>query len=132
MALSLIIPIVKDSEEYVFQRRTDDAPTDAGLLGLFGGSIEAGETPLEAASRELSEETSLKFSKNDLQFTLEADMPTIKGPVHSHLYILIIPKAEFNVYEGTEFEVMTKTAFLLRHDISQGARHLLILMEQTV
>lgn len=32
----------------------------AGLLNLPGGSIEAGETPTEAASRELREETSIR------------------------------------------------------------------------
>jgi 8-oxo-dGTP diphosphatase len=125
MAFALIIPIVKSTGDYVFQRRTDDAPSDASLLGLFGGSIEPGETPLEAAFRELGEETSLKTSKEDLKFVFEADMPTESGLAHSHVFTLAIPKAEFNIYEGSGFEVMTRDAFLKRRDTSPGALRLL-------
>ena len=41
MAFALIIPIVQNTNLLVFQRRDDKAPSDANLLGLFGGSIEA-------------------------------------------------------------------------------------------
>ena len=128
MAFALIIPIVNSTGDYVFQRRTDDAPTDAGLLGLFGGSIETDETPLEAAFRELKEETSLDVSVEDLQLVIDADMPTLKGPIHAHVFTVSIRETTLEVYEGTGFEVLSKDAFLKRVDTSKGARHLLALM----
>lgn len=62
MAFSLIIPQIQNSEKIAFQRRDSSAPTDPNLLGLFGGSIENGESPLDGAFRELEEETSLLYS----------------------------------------------------------------------
>ncbi len=38
------------------QKRTEDAPTSPGLFGLFGGGIDAGETPEQAFLRETKEE----------------------------------------------------------------------------
>lgn len=48
--------------EILLQRRTDDAPTAAGKLTPFGGSIEKGESVHEALSRELEEELELDIS----------------------------------------------------------------------
>jgi 8-oxo-dGTP pyrophosphatase MutT (NUDIX family) len=42
--------------EFFMQKRTLDAPTSPGLLGLFGGGVEGEETYEEGAIREISEE----------------------------------------------------------------------------
>jgi 8-oxo-dGTP diphosphatase len=42
--------------EFFLQKRSVDAPTHAGLMGLFGGSMENGETPEEGLLREVREE----------------------------------------------------------------------------
>jgi 8-oxo-dGTP diphosphatase len=46
--------------ELLLQLRDDKAPYYPDVWGLPGGAIEAGETPGEAAARELLEETSLQ------------------------------------------------------------------------
>ena len=52
--------IIKTNEgKYLFQKRTQDAPTEPGILALFGGGMDKGETPFETITRELSEELKL-------------------------------------------------------------------------
>jgi 8-oxo-dGTP pyrophosphatase MutT (NUDIX family) len=126
MAFALIIPQVVSTKKLAFQRRDDKAPTDPNVLGLFGGSIEEGETPLEGAYRELDEETSLHVQKDALQLIAQTSMPTASGETKVvYLYTVQIPDAPFDVYEGVGYEMYTKTEFLQRSDISKGAAHLL-------
>lgn len=125
MAFALVIPQINDSDELVFQRRDNKAPTDPNVLGLFGGSIEKGESPLEGAFRELEEETSLRIPKESIQLLIEASMPTTSGDAKVYLFTVQIPKAPFEVYEGDGYELYTKSEFLKRSDISKGAAHLL-------
>ena len=56
--VSAYIPYRKkgDTYEYFLQKRTLDAPTHPGLLGMFGGGIEEGEHFERAFFREVSEE----------------------------------------------------------------------------
>ena len=53
----------------ILQKR-DDKPgiSNPGFIASFGGHIEHGETPLEAAVREINEETNLQLTAEDLQF----------------------------------------------------------------
>jgi 8-oxo-dGTP diphosphatase len=52
--------VLSDSEARVLlQHRTPDAPTAPNKWGLPGGYVEPGESPLDAARRELLEETGL-------------------------------------------------------------------------
>jgi 8-oxo-dGTP pyrophosphatase MutT (NUDIX family) len=125
MAFALIIPQIKSSDTLAFQRRDNKAPTDPNVLGLFGGSIEEGETPLEGAFRELAEETSLHVVKEDFQFLAETSMPTTAGDAKVYLFTVQIPNTPFEVYEGDGYELYTKSEFLKRNDISKGAAHLL-------
>jgi mutator protein MutT len=52
---------------YLFvQKRTQDAPLAPGIFGIFGGSIEDGETPEPALFREVREE--LDYQPRNLRF----------------------------------------------------------------
>ncbi|HML91997.1 NUDIX domain-containing protein [Methyloceanibacter sp.] len=53
--LSAII-LYDDARRILLQHRTDDAPTFPGYWSFFGGGIEPGETPEQAAVREALEE----------------------------------------------------------------------------
>lgn len=109
----------------VLQRRTDDAPANAGLLGHFGGRVETGETFDEAIRRELSEETSLPVESLVFKpfevFVIDRDGTQIE----CHPYDIAIDSADFEVYEGVGAEVYDPGEALKRDDLTLSARHIL-------
>lgn len=60
--LSAII-LYDEQERILLQHRTDDAPTFAGYWSFFGGGVEPGETPEQAAVREAFEELSYALKR---------------------------------------------------------------------
>ncbi len=120
-AFALILPRIVSTNTLVFQRRDDKAPTDPSVLGLFGGSIEEDEAPLDAAFRELCEETSLSVGKDDLRLIKKTQMPSIHGWADVYLYTLDIDDASFEVFEGSGYECYTRLAFMARMDVSERA-----------
>ena len=67
--VSIIIPIQKvtsSSFELWLQLRKENGPLN-GFLEFPGGKIEANEQPIEAALRELKEETGVELTKSDLK-----------------------------------------------------------------
>lgn len=63
--LSLVLPI-NNSGQLLLQHRTLDAPRKPNHWGFWGGHIEDGESPEEAAKREFMEELQMKI--DDLKF----------------------------------------------------------------
>ncbi len=55
---------VNPEGKILLQHKTANAPTNANLWVLFGGSIEDGEEPEEAVKREINEELQLKIEPN--------------------------------------------------------------------
>lgn len=111
---------------FVLQRRTEDAPYAAGLLGQFGGHVEPGETVAECVRRELREETSLDV--DDLEITEVADFTIPAGPDYPkdrHFYLTAapIPDMNFSVFEGDRAEAYTLDELRARHDLNLAARH---------
>lgn len=56
-----VVMLVDEAERVLLQLRDAQAPSAPGKWGLPGGGIEPGETPEEAAHRELLEETGLRI-----------------------------------------------------------------------
>ena len=113
------------SGAYVFQRRTEDAPVNAGLLGFFGGHVNEGEGAIEAARRELDEETSLQI--DELPFTPVDDFVVDREgeEVEYHLYEVSTESMDCEVYEGERAEKYTIQEALTRDDLTSSVKYTL-------
>ena len=90
-----------DDGSYLMQLR-DNKPSIVfpGNWGLFGGSIESGESVCEAASRELVEEIGIQIIPEEIfefrQYILHGYL------VHTCLHNLKIPLSKLNQKEGSD------------------------------
>lgn len=61
-----------------------------GLVGCFGGEIEPGETPKEAACRELAEESNVALAQDELEYLGDVRVDSEKhgkpASVHARIY----------------------------------------------
>lgn len=72
MQKDVAVIIFVDSKGLVLlQQKTYDAPRFPGVWSFFGGSVEEGETPITAATREALEELEIQISATDLTFFKE-------------------------------------------------------------
>lgn len=110
----------------VLQRRTKDAPYGAGLLGLFGGWVEEGETVEECLLREIQEETSLDTARLAIKpiadFVIPASEDFAKDR-HFYLYEGAVDNLDFEVYEGDGAEAFTLAELAKREDLTGSARY---------
>jgi 8-oxo-dGTP pyrophosphatase MutT (NUDIX family) len=63
-----ILLIRKDGSVILQVRDNKPGITNPGLIASFGGHIEDGEEPIDAAVREINEETNLQLHKDQLEF----------------------------------------------------------------
>jgi len=102
--------LVTDTGKVIGQHR-DDKPTidNPGSIGLFGGAVEEGEDPSEAAFRELGEETNLKVRKEDIHHLMDrVAWRKFTGEWEvKHFYYAFIKEVDLKtleVYEGQGWE----------------------------
>lgn len=93
---ALVIPYNSKGEIYI-QDRTDYKPPP---WGFFGGSIENGETHLEAVIREIKEELDLDLTTQDLNYL--GDIHTEYDGVYTerYFYLYKTDQPSFTVLEG--------------------------------
>ncbi len=118
MAEIAVALLETNHKKYVFQRRTDDAPTHPGLISFFGGHVEPGEGKLEATVRELNEETSLGLTKDDLKFLFTLKVKESGNLVHT--YYAKAGNGSFEIYEGKGKEVYSLEELVNRDDVTPG------------
>lgn len=115
-------------ERIVLQRRTADAPYAPGLLGAFGGWVDANETVEACLAREISEETSLDIATLKPRQIAECTIAAGDDfPIARHFYIFEAPinTMDFTVNEGDRAEVYTFSELQKRSDLSGALRHTL-------
>ncbi|AOR66425.1 ADP-ribose pyrophosphatase [Burkholderia stabilis] len=81
-----VIGVVLRERDVLLVRRAN--PPDAGCWGFPGGKIEAGETVVEAAVREIAEETAIDVEALDVFTALDAFDHDAAGGLRQH-YVLV-------------------------------------------
>lgn len=107
-----------DDGSYLMQLR-DNKPSIVfpGHWGLFGGSIESGESVCEAASRELAEEIEIHADPGKISEFRRYRQTNIR--VHTCLFDLRIPLSKLNLQEGADFGLFPITEILSGRLFSQ-------------
>ncbi|MBM3256968.1 MAG: NUDIX hydrolase [Candidatus Liptonbacteria bacterium] len=90
---ALIIPINKEGKIFIQDRRGYKKPD----WGFFGGSIEQGETPLEAVLRETHEELDIELRPETLLFL--GVFYAAWNDLERHIYLFKTDKEQFTVKE---------------------------------
>lgn len=110
----------------ILQRRTKDAPYGAGLLGIFGGWVEEGESAEECLMREIKEETSLDINSLKIKFIKDFVMPASKDfdkDRHFYLYEGQVNSLDFEVFEGDGAEALSPSDVKERDDLTTSAKY---------
>lgn len=118
--------IIKDGQYLLQRRRQDVYRGAAGLIGSFGGKLHAGETPIQALLRELSEETSLQLPEERYQ---EIGLVKVVSDhelelVEVHLTAFGIALSSDEIFETNEGEIvlLTREEALARDDLTSGTK----------
>jgi 8-oxo-dGTP pyrophosphatase MutT (NUDIX family) len=128
-----VIWLVLPSGDVVLQRRDKKTNVSPGLLGLFGGHIEAGETPEVAIKRELSEETSLSIPDLNISWVASAELPHPNDSTvmrRLHFYRALIDSDDFNVFEGEGSETYSVAELKGRQDLASSVAYVINHMEE--
>ena len=102
--IAVALVILKKDDRYLLQLR-DDIPNIAypGHWGLFGGHLDSGETPMEAAERELVEE--IAYLPPSVEFL--ASFPTPEVQRHVFLASLSVDLSQLELREGRAMGLWT-------------------------
>ena len=97
VALAIFHEKIENTLNLWVQVRTDDGPYH-GLLEFPGGGIEPGESPLEAAVREVSEEVGIEVSGDQGQFM--GTYPHLVNGKTILLYVFLFPRPKELEHKG--------------------------------
>ena len=85
--LAALAVVVQGGNVLLVRRRN---PPDAGLWGYPGGHVEAGETALAAAARELAEETGVLAGPVAYLANLDTILPGDDGRLAYHFFLVAV------------------------------------------
>jgi 8-oxo-dGTP diphosphatase len=104
MTIAVALAILQQGDHFLLQLR-DDIPgiRYPGCWGLFGGHLEAGETPLEGLKRELKEELAYPVKR------LHSLWHEQSGQYTRHLFwnALELPLSELTLLEGQDLQLVS-------------------------
>ena len=111
--MKIAVVFIQKGEKYFLQLRDNNpAKGAAGLIGSFGGKIEPGETAIQAAQRELEEETGLKIRQSRLEnlgaVTVTSDYQLRPVEVHITAFLLRLQSNETVVAREGAIEILSK------------------------
>lgn len=113
--------LISISGECILQRREKkEGIQNPGLLATFGGAVEAGESPLECAIRELKEELCISVVHEQLELLME-----FNAQISRRVTIYVLRNVDpscLSLQEGEAIEVIGATECLLRTDLSALCR----------
>jgi 8-oxo-dGTP pyrophosphatase MutT (NUDIX family) len=113
----LILPVVENNSVVMVRVRR---PVIAdNTLELPAGGVQMDESPMEAACRELSEETGIKITDLN-RFNAKAPMVlTTRSPILSHIYQVKITQKEFDERTKHDDEVVSVECFSFREALKK-------------
>lgn len=115
--------LIGDCGRFLFQLR-DDIPNILfpGMLGLFGGHIEDGESPLETVAREIHEETGYLAPSSAFQPLLTCSVPISGGGTLHETFFLLenVPTDTLVISEGKIFPVAREDVPHQLHRMTPG------------
>ena len=93
---ALLIPINSERQIFIQDRRGFKAPD----WGFFGGSIEAGESPIEAVIRETKEELVITLEPQELVYLGNFYTEYEDEQIWRDFYVYKTDRSNFDVQEG--------------------------------
>jgi len=128
-----VVIVFNDDKHILMQYRGSDAPTSANQWSLPGGGIEQGETPEDAACRELLEETGLHIEK-PLESLWHGTLPSISCPGTYNEWYAFTAHTHAGQEDVVVGEGEAMTFFLLQEamklDIPESTRYLLSFVDE--
>ncbi|MEJ0077020.1 MAG: NUDIX hydrolase [Alphaproteobacteria bacterium] len=107
---------------FILQRRDNRRGIEnPGKLSVFGGTLERNETPVQAAVRELREETGLELDPDALKaIRTLVSAPNSHDCVLEHYFLVEnVDPTKIKVNEGQQFETWPRDIALKRSDITE-------------
>lgn len=127
-----VVMLVDEARRLLLQLRDAQAPTSPGKWGLPGGGIEAGETPEEAAHRELLEETGLRV-EGALTLRWHGTLPGSQPGFYNEYYVFAASttaRQEDVILGEGDAMVFTPLHEAMKLDLSASAHYMLSLEAQ--
>ena len=105
---ALVLPQVPDGRVLLQMRDDIEGIVAPGRWGLFGGEVEPGETPVEAAARELAEETGLVFGPERFEpYAAVVSSAPPHGLLYVHRLAADFGPGDLRLGEGSGFALCT-------------------------
>ena len=100
--------IINKENEILLQKKTIDYAPNPGCWCFFGGGIEEGETPEQAAKRELKEEINYDVKKYELITSQNYKTKGENGKIHIFVVYFEGKTSDIQLAEGAGFAFFSK------------------------